>query len=159
MDAKFNKKETCGEQVAHRRCGKRWQKRYPIKNENSGFGFNPFPFLHSDFSIFLFGRPISAKEGNIDKLSWILGFQHRKRSRILDVSFLSSKFRPLFTWPTRRDSNPRPPESESVAISSFATDGNITYKVYHKKNTVAIFIMKKILTHVLIKICHKKRSE
>ena len=50
-------------------------------------------------------------------------------------------------WPTRRDSNPRPPESESVAISSFATDGNITYKVYHKKNTVAIFITKNILTH------------
>ena len=59
-------------------------------------------------------------------------------------------------WPTRRDSNPRPPESESVAISSFATDGNIFYKVYHKKNTVAIFITKKILTHALIKICHKK---
>lgn len=50
-------------------------------------------------------------------------------------------------WPTRRDSNPRPPESESVAISSFATDGNITYKVYHKKNTVAIFITKNILTY------------
>lgn len=62
-------------------------------------------------------------------------------------------------WPTRRDSNPRPPESESVAISSFATDGNIFYKVYHKKNTVAIFITKKILTHALIKICHKKGRE
>ena len=28
-----------------------------------------------------------------------------------------------FTWPARRDSNPRPLESESTAISSFATGG------------------------------------
>ena len=31
----------------------------------------------------------------------------------------------LFLWPARRDSNPRPLESESTAISSFATGGNI----------------------------------
>ena len=30
-------------------------------------------------------------------------------------------------WPARRDSNPRPSESESAAISSFATSGNIKY--------------------------------
>ena len=29
----------------------------------------------------------------------------------------------LFSWPARRDSNPRPSESESAAISSFATGG------------------------------------
>ena len=29
----------------------------------------------------------------------------------------------LFAWPARRDSNPRPSESESAAISSFATGG------------------------------------
>lgn len=32
-------------------------------------------------------------------------------------------------WPARRDSNPRPSESESAAISSFATGGNITIVV------------------------------
>ena len=29
----------------------------------------------------------------------------------------------VFLWPARRDSNPRPSESESAAISSFATGG------------------------------------
>ena len=31
----------------------------------------------------------------------------------------------LIFWPARRDLNPRPSESESAAISSFATGGNI----------------------------------
>ena len=51
----------------------------------------------------------------------------------------------FYIWCTRRDSNPRSSESESDAISSFATDGTIIYKLYHKKNTVAIFITKNIL--------------
>ena len=36
---------------------------------------------------------------------------------------LSSRQIRLFCWPARRDSNPRPLESESTAISSFATGG------------------------------------
>ena len=36
-----------------------------------------------------------------------------------DIFFVST------LWPARRDSNPRPLESESTAISSFATGGNL----------------------------------
>lgn len=47
-------------------------------------------------SVFHFGCLISTRERNTEKMAWILSFQHRKRGRILDVSFLSSKSRPLF---------------------------------------------------------------
>ena len=36
---------------------------------------------------------------------------------------LSGRQRLFLFWPARRDSNPRPSESESAAISSFATGG------------------------------------
>lgn len=45
------------------------QKRYPIKNENSGFGFDLFSFLHCDFSVFHFGCLISTKEGNHENVA------------------------------------------------------------------------------------------
>ena len=81
------------------------KKRNPQKYENSGFGFGLFSFLHFDFSIFLFGCPVATKEVNHENVAWILGFRHRKRGRNLDVSFLSSKFRPLSTWCRWPDSN------------------------------------------------------
>lgn len=37
-------------------------------------------------------------------------------------------------WPARRDLNPRPPESESVALSSCATSGNSTNIIAHPAN-------------------------
>ena len=73
------------------------KKRNPQTYENSGFGFGLFSFLHFDFSIFLFGCPVATKEVNHENVAWILGFRHKKRGRNLDVSSLSSKFRPLFT--------------------------------------------------------------
>ena len=39
----------------------------------------------------------------------------------------STPKRELLIWPARRDSNPRPSESESAAISSFATGGKHNY--------------------------------
>ena len=49
--------------------------------------------------------------------SFAEGKHHSKRP------LLSSRQKRSFCWPARRDSNPRPLESESTAISSFATGG------------------------------------
>ena len=44
-------------------------KKIPSKNENSGFRFDPFSFLHSDFLVFHFGCLISTREGNTEKIA------------------------------------------------------------------------------------------
>ena len=46
----------------------------------------------------------------------------QERISLKKVTFVSRQ-KWLFSWPARRDSNPRPLESESTAISSFATGG------------------------------------
>jgi len=33
----FGQRKTCGARLAHRRCGKCWQNRYPAKNKNYRF--------------------------------------------------------------------------------------------------------------------------
>lgn len=78
-------------------------KKIPAENENSGSGFDLFSFLHCDFSIFAFGCPASKKEGSHENVVWILSSLSRKRGRNLDVSFLSSKFRPLFKKQLRQN--------------------------------------------------------
>ena len=45
-----------------------------------------------------------------------------RNASLKKVPFVGRQKR-LFCWPARRDSNPRPSESESAAISSFATGG------------------------------------
>ena len=45
-------------------------------------------------------------------------------------------------WPAQEDSNPRPPESESVAISSFATGG-----VFYFANNLLFYFYEQL--HVL----------
>ncbi len=49
---------------------------------------------------------------------------------ITDFEIEGSYFNDIFKWSARRDSNPRPSESESAAISSFATGGYNTLKCY-----------------------------
>ena len=51
----------------------------------------------------------------------------------------------FFLWPARRDSNPRSPESESVALSNCATDGNpyyyiINFSFFQEKKLLGGFI-------------------
>ena len=73
-------------------AGKRWQKRYPLKMGLPGSEEIRFLFCSMIFS---FEYPISTRVCNAEKWALISCFLHRKRELDLDVSFLSSKFRPL----------------------------------------------------------------
>ena len=42
-------------------------KKIPSENENSGFGFDLFSFLHRDFSSFTSGCPVLVKEDDPEK--------------------------------------------------------------------------------------------
>ena len=53
-----------------------------------------------------------------------MGFNPSVRTDLVEKKQpLSGRQRLFLFWPARRDSNPRPSESESAAISSFATGG------------------------------------
>ena len=60
-------------------------------------------------------------------LARFLNAAHPLRLRIPpDEKTALTKSESCFFWPARRDSNPRPSESESAAISSFATGGYVS---------------------------------
>ena len=47
----------------------------------------------------------------------------------------------VFVWPARRDSNPRSSESESAALSSCATGGNIHFMQGAKMHPALLFYL------------------
>ena len=62
-----------------------------------------FHFYIAIFRFLLLDVPLLIKEGSHENVVWILSSLSRKRGRNLDVSFLSSKFRPLFKKQLRQN--------------------------------------------------------
>lgn len=79
---------------------------------------------------------------NFDILRWLdfnLTARPNAKRRISMVCGLKGSFAYFYSlkksrWPARRDLNPRPPESESVALSSCATSGNSNNIIAHPAN-------------------------
>ena len=98
-------------------------KRNTQQNENPRFRIDTFDcFYNPFFCFFVFQCPISIKRDKPRKMALTLGFRIEKEAGIWVVSFLSSKFRPLFIlyllifikrWPLTGAAEPLPPQSAS----------------------------------------------